>query len=99
MGCTTADQANALISQGLTIQTLVDFTKEGIKAACVSARRPGGLNAEGYPNRGELIPATIVEEKLKTAAVAAKFYESVGRAITPAAMNWNRIKAMKEYKE
>ena len=96
--CTTADQANALVSQGLTIQTLVDFTKEGIKAACVSARCPGGLNEEGDPNRGELIPA-IVEEKLKTAAVAAKFYKSVGRAITPAAMNWNRIKAIKAYKE
>jgi len=64
MGCADATQANAIIAQGLTLEMLPDFGKAGIKTACASARCPGGVDAAGLPNLGELIPA-IIEEKLK----------------------------------
>ena len=98
MGCADAAQANAIIAQGLTLATLPDFGKAGIKTACISARRPGGVDAEGNPNRGELIPA-IVEEKLKIATSVAKYYVSVARPATADALNWNRIKAFRSYEE
>jgi len=66
MGCADATQADAIIAQGLTLEMLSDFGKAGIKTACTSARRPGGVDAAGDPNHGELIPA-IVEEKIKIA--------------------------------
>jgi len=98
MGCADAAQANAIIAQGLTLTTLPDFGKAGIRTACASARHPGGANAEGNPNHGELIPA-IVEEKLKIATSVAKYYVSVACPMTADALNWNRIKVFQTYEE
>ena len=98
MGCADAAQANAIIAQGLTLTTLPDFGKAGIRTACASARHPGGANAEGNPNHGELIPA-IVEEKLKIATSVAKYFVSIDCPVSADALNWNRIKVFRTYEE
>ena len=98
LGNTTEAIANAIIDQGLTLTELGELEPNDVSVMCQVARRPGGTITGGTPNPGVNVPA-MLQMKLNIAVHAARYYDDVGRTITPAIMGWARIKQFKSLKE
>ena len=100
----------AIQEEGLnTLEDLIEFDSDGIKALCGSVRKPGGTienpayvaggdQPEQIPNPGFAIPA-ICESRLKIAVYAAKIYDMIGRDLTQAALNRARLRLWENHRQ
>ena len=95
-----------LANEGLThVEDLSDFDEDSLKQVAENLRRPGGripdpnINAE--PGATIPTPQFIFGAKsqmrLKVAAEAVRYYESVDRELTPSCMQWNT--ALKSFQQ
>ena len=89
-----------LATEGLaTVEDLLDFDEASLKLLGDNLRRPGGMIANPAPNAapGAMIPVPPFvfgaksQLRLKGAMHIAKYYDAVGRPVTPAMMMWNPI--------
>ena len=98
--CVPHETRNALQAEGMiTIEDLSEFDKESIKQVADNLRRPGDRIADPNPDAAE--GATIPRppyifgaksiHRLIAATDIVRFYETVGRPLTPACMRWQPV--------
>ena len=80
--------AESLTYQLLVVDEIAGFNDNINKAACCTARKPGG------GNKGANV-SSITEERISIVICAAKYYEDVGRSIDPNIREWSQIKHLK----
>lgn len=98
-----------------SIADFVDLSHEkGVKTLCNNVRKPSGLipqpnwvepdpnpqnlQAPMVPRAGQSIP-TICEQRMIVAAYGAKIYSSIGRTITTASLNRDRLREFQRHRE
>ena len=89
-----------LIAEGITtVDDLTDFDEASLKLLSDNLRRPGGMVPDPAPNAqaGAMVPAQPFvfgaksQLRLKGAMYLVKFYQTVGRPLTPANIMWDPI--------
>lgn len=87
------------------VEDLADFSDEEFKQVADNLRRPGGYVADPNPNAaaGAMVPTPPFvfgaksQMRLKVAAIAVRYYQTVDRSLTVNGMAWNN--ALKNFRE
>ena len=83
----------------VSVSDLIDFDKESIKQISENLRRPGGRIADPTPGaeEGSIIPTPPFvfgaksQARLQVACNLVRFYDVIGRPLTPSNMQWSVI--------
>ena len=89
-----------LVNEGImNVGDLEEFDKDSIKQIAENLRRPGGRMADPNPAAapGATVPTTPYvfgaksQKRLTVATLAVRYYNAIGRELTPGCMQWNPV--------